>query len=114
MSTPASTSAAPMLSGYNFATPPQPTGTFDLSSHNQQTSQPPPPPPPQQQQQSSMRGMPPVGPTHLLGGMPNAVMTLDNAGSYDITPEVFEAFAYAEPITTNMTPGFDNEWARPS
>ena len=54
-----------------------------------------------------------MGATHLLGGMPNAVMTLDNSGTYDIRPEVFEAFSYAQPITTNMTPGFDNAWARP-
>ena len=106
MGTPASsTAAAPMLAGYSFAThPPQQTGGFDLS-HNQ--------PPQPQHHPSTTRGLPPVGATHLLGGMPNAVMTLDNPGTYDITPEVFEAFSYAEPITTNMTPGFGNGWVRP-
>jgi hypothetical protein len=58
----------------------------------------PPPPPP------NVSHMPP---THLLGGMPHAVMTLENQGSYEITPEVYEAFSYAEPISTNMTPAFD-------
>lgn len=42
-------------------------------------------------------------PTHLLGGIPNAVMTVDDPGAYEITPEVFEAFSYAQPISTNMT-----------
>ncbi|PKY09197.1 putative Zn(II)2Cys6 transcription factor [Aspergillus campestris IBT 28561] len=41
--------------------------------------------------------------THLIGGIPSAVMALESPGSYEITPEVFEAFSYAEPITTNMT-----------
>ncbi|KAL4893701.1 fungal-specific transcription factor domain-containing protein [Aspergillus ambiguus] len=52
--------------------------------------------------------IPHMPPTHLLGGMPHAVMTMDNHGAYEITPEVFEAFSYAEPITTNMTPAFDS------
>ncbi|KAJ6001259.1 hypothetical protein N7522_006486 [Penicillium canescens] len=62
-----------------------------------------------------MRGgeMPQMPPTHLLGGMPNAVMTIDDPGSYEITPEVFEAFSYAQPITTNMTPGFGQGWGGP-
>ncbi|GAB1208644.1 hypothetical protein APSETT445_007395 [Aspergillus pseudonomiae] len=55
----------------------------------------------------SQTGVPQMAGTHLLGGMPNAIMTLDNPGSYEITPEVFEAFSYAEPITTNMTPAFE-------
>jgi hypothetical protein len=63
-----------------------------------------------------MRGsdMPQMPPTHLLGGMPNAVMTIDDPASYEITPEVFEAFSYAQPITTNMTPGFAPGWGGPS
>jgi hypothetical protein len=59
----------------------------------------------------SQTGVPPMPATHLLGGMPNAVMTLDNPGSYEITPEVFEAFSYAEPITTNMG-SFESAWGR--
>ncbi|KOC07142.1 putative C6 transcription factor [Aspergillus flavus AF70] len=55
----------------------------------------------------SQTGVPQMAGAHLLGGMPNALMTLDNPGSYEITPEVFEAFSYAEPITTNMTPAFE-------
>ncbi|KAF7117358.1 hypothetical protein CNMCM5793_006260 [Aspergillus hiratsukae] len=61
----------------------------------------------------SQTGVPPMPATHLLGGMPNAVMTLDNPGSYEITPEVFEAFSYAEPITTNMGSAFESAWGRP-
>jgi hypothetical protein len=53
-------------------------------------------------------------PTHLLGGMPNAGMTMDHPGSYESTPEVYEAFAYAQPITTNMTPSFEQGWGGPS
>ncbi|KAF9885937.1 hypothetical protein FE257_012227 [Aspergillus nanangensis] len=52
--------------------------------------------------------VPQMAPTHLLGGMPHAVMTLDHHSSYEITPEVFEAFSYAEPISTNMTPAFNS------
>lgn len=55
----------------------------------------------------SQTGIPQMAGAHLLGGMPNAIMTLENPGSYEITPEVFEAFSYAEPITTNMTPAFE-------
>ncbi|KKK21333.1 hypothetical protein ARAM_004080 [Aspergillus rambellii] len=50
---------------------------------------PPPPPPPRQQQQQQQ--LPP--------------------SSYEITPEVFEAFSYAQPITTNMTTADDYGWA---
>lgn len=49
-------------------------------------------------------------PTHLLGGMPNAAMTMEDPGSYEITPEVYEAFSYTQPITTNMTPAFERGW----
>ncbi|OJJ45729.1 hypothetical protein ASPZODRAFT_68933 [Penicilliopsis zonata CBS 506.65] len=55
----------------------------------------------------SQPNIPQMPPTHHLGGMPNAVMTMDGRGAYEITPEVFEAFSYAEPISTNMTPTFD-------
>ncbi|KAL4873839.1 hypothetical protein BDV12DRAFT_182162 [Aspergillus spectabilis] len=48
-------------------------------------------------------------PQHL-GGLPDATMSLDNPASYEITPEVFEAFSYAEPITTNMTPAEGYGW----
>ncbi|CAG8909697.1 unnamed protein product [Penicillium egyptiacum] len=58
--------------------------------------------------------MPQLPPTHLLGGMPNAVMTMDDPGSYEIAPEVYEAFSYAQPITTNMTPVFEQRWGGPS
>lgn len=77
---------APMMPGYNTF---QPVAGFDLSH---------------------MGDMPQMPPTHLLGGMPNAVMTVDDPGSYEITPEVFEAFSYAQPITTNMTPSFEATW----
>ncbi|KAI9036572.1 putative C6 transcription factor [Aspergillus affinis] len=84
--TTAGVSSASMLSGYAFQ---QPVTDFELS----QTS------------------VPAMATTHVLGGIPNAVMTLDNPGSYEITPEVFEAFSYAEPISTNMTPAFDTRLA---
>ncbi|PYH92540.1 C6 transcription factor [Aspergillus ellipticus CBS 707.79] len=84
-----SAATAPMVPGYSFQTP---VADFELSQNN----------------------MPQMATTHLLGGMPNAVMTLDNPGSYEITPEVFEAFSYAEPITTNMTPAVDYVWDRHS
>ncbi|KAI9932217.1 hypothetical protein MW887_009727 [Aspergillus wentii] len=83
------TSTPSMMSAYPFQ---QPAAGFDI---NQTT-------------------VPPMTPTHLLGGMPNAAMTLDNTGTYEITPEVFEAFSYAQPISTNMTPAFDAGWARHS
>ncbi|CAI7607305.1 unnamed protein product [Penicillium glandicola] len=57
---------------------------------------------------------PQLPPTHLLGGMANAVMTMDDPASYEITPEVYEAFSYAQPITTNMTPVFEQGWGGPS
>lgn len=82
--TPAPNTTASMLPGYDFQ---QPIG-FDLSHVND---------------------VPQMPPTHLLGGMPNAVMTVDDPGSYEITPEVFEAFSYAQPITANMAP-FGTNW----
>ncbi|KAJ5161856.1 hypothetical protein N7492_007248 [Penicillium capsulatum] len=91
MSTQSSTSGpnstAPMMPGYTAFQ--QPVAGFDLSH---------------------MGEMPQMTPTHVLGGMPNAVMTVDDPGSYEITPEVFEAFSYAQPITTNMTPSFEATW----
>lgn len=54
--------------------------------------------------------VPHMPPTHLLGGMPNAAMTMEDPGSYEITPEVYEAFSYTQPITTNMTPAFERGW----
>lgn len=80
---PTSTTSAPMMPSYNFQ---QPVG-FDISQ---------------------MGDMPQMPPTHLLGGMPNAVMTVDDPRSYEITPEVFEAFSYAQPIATNMASPFEN------
>ncbi|KAL4912828.1 fungal-specific transcription factor domain-containing protein [Aspergillus aurantiobrunneus] len=48
--------------------------------------------------------------THDIGRLPDALMSLDNPASYEITPEVFEAFSYAEPMTTNMTPAEGFGW----
>ncbi|KAL4949010.1 fungal-specific transcription factor domain-containing protein [Aspergillus filifer] len=48
--------------------------------------------------------------THDLNAFPDALMAQDNTASYEITPEVFEAFSYAEPITTNMTPAEGYGW----
>ncbi|KAJ5883311.1 uncharacterized protein N7473_010197 [Penicillium subrubescens] len=59
---------------------------------------------------SHMGDMPQMPPTHLLGGMPNALMTVDDPGSYEITPEVFEAFSYAQPMSTTMTSSFEGGW----
>lgn len=80
-------SSAPILSGYS--TFHQPVTDFDLSH---------------------MGDMPQMPPTHLLGGMPNAVMTVDDPGAYEITPEVYEAFSYAQPISTNMA-SFGEGWS---
>ncbi|RAL16891.1 putative C6 transcription factor [Aspergillus homomorphus CBS 101889] len=85
---PAAIPAAPILPPFTYHQ--QPVADFELSQSN--VSQ--------------------MANTHMLGGMPNAVMTLDNPGSYEITPEVFEAFSYAEPMTTNMTPAVDYGWNR--
>lgn len=87
--TPAPGTPTPMIPSYNDAFQ-QPVGGFDLS-HTADAPQMPP--------------------THLLGGMSNAVMTIGDPSSYEITPEVFEAFSYAQPITTNMAPVFDPGWA---
>lgn len=81
-----STSAS-MIPDYN--TYQQPVAEFDLSH---------------------MGDMPQMPPTHLLGGMPNALMTVDDPGSYEITPEVFEAFSYAQPMSTTMTSSFEGGW----
>jgi hypothetical protein len=35
---------------------------------------------------------------------------LMNADPYDVAPEVFEAFSYVEPITTNVGSDFDMSW----
>lgn len=102
MGTPVSSASSSVLPGYNFPQPHQAAAGFDVSTHGHH-----------HHHHSSTSGLPPMGATHLLGGMPNAVMTLDNSAPYEITPEVFEAFSYAEPISTNMTPGFDNGWVRP-
>lgn len=59
---------------------------------------------------NQMNEMPQMPATHLLGGMPNAVMNFDDPRSYEITPEVFEAFSYAQPITANMASPFDASW----
>ncbi|KAL1872866.1 hypothetical protein Plec18167_006516 [Paecilomyces lecythidis] len=48
--------------------------------------------------------------THHVGGFPGAAINTDGAGTYGITPEVFEAFSYVEPIATNMTPAYDTGW----
>lgn len=85
--TPEPNTTASILPGYNAFQ--QPIGGFDLSH---------------------MNDVPHLPTTHLLGGMPNAVMTVDDPGSYEITPEVFEAFSYAQPITANMA-SFDTNWS---
>ncbi|EAW07229.1 putative C6 transcription factor [Aspergillus clavatus NRRL 1] len=83
-------SAAPLLhQGYTFQ---HPVADFELS-------------------QTGVAGLPAP---HLLGGMSGAAVALENPGAYEITPEVFEAFSYAEPITTNMTPAFEAGWMRQS
>lgn len=86
-STTAPNTSASMMPGFNPFQQ-QPVSGFDLSQ---------------------MSEMPQMPATHLLGGMPNAVMTVDDPGSYEITPEVFEAFSYAQPITTNMA-SFETNW----
>lgn len=63
----------------------------------------------------SQTTVPPMGTsnpmaTHHVGGMPGAVINPDGAGTYGITPEVFEAFSYVEPIATNMAPAYDTTW----
>ncbi|KAJ6160561.1 hypothetical protein N7470_003957 [Penicillium chermesinum] len=80
--------AAPMMPGYN-AYQPQQVGSYPVSPMNE---------------------MPQMPATHLLGGMPNAVMNFDDPRSYEITPEVFEAFSYAQPISANMASPYAN-WA---
>ncbi|KAL2871838.1 putative C6 transcription factor [Aspergillus lucknowensis] len=53
---------------------------------------------------ASDSNLPRLGGMRHLGGLPEALMSMENSAYYEITPEVFEAFSYAEPITTNMTP----------
>lgn len=48
-----------------------------------------------------VQGVPPAIP---------AMMPTDQIGSYDIAPEVFEAFSFVEPMTTNMTTAYDPSW----
>ncbi|RDW90211.1 putative C6 transcription factor [Aspergillus mulundensis] len=60
--------------------------------------------------EAAHRGLPQVAVTHDLRGLPDTLMSLENPASYEITPEVFEAFSYAEPITTNMTPAEGYGW----
>lgn len=45
-----------------------------------------------------------------LNEIPSAAVGMNSMDSYEIAPEVFEAFSYAEPITTNMTSAFDPTW----
>ncbi|KAL4788578.1 fungal-specific transcription factor domain-containing protein [Aspergillus varians] len=59
---------------------------------------------------TSHPSLPRLAVTHGIGGLPDALMSLDNPASYEITPEVFEAFSYTEPITTNMTPTDGYGW----
>ena len=41
---------------------------------------------------------------------PSIPTNLMNADPYEVTPEVFEAFSYVEPITTNVGSDFDISW----
>ncbi|KAL4994548.1 fungal-specific transcription factor domain-containing protein [Aspergillus recurvatus] len=59
---------------------------------------------------TSRQDLPRVAATHDFNGLPDPLISLDNPASYEITPEVFEAFSYAEPITTNMTPAEGYGW----
>jgi hypothetical protein len=48
---------------------------------------------------------------HGLGYMSEFSLIHDRTGmAYDITPEVYEAFSYVQPITTNMTSDYDSVW----
>lgn len=86
--TSAPNSAAPIMQNYNSYQQ-QPVGPYTVPPMNE---------------------MPQMPATHLLGGMPNAVMNFDEPRSYEITPEVFEAFSYAQPISANMASPFDVNW----
>lgn len=59
---------------------------------------------------SHMGDMPQMQPTHLLGGMPNAAMAVNDPSSYEINPEVFAAFSYTQPISTTMAL-FEANWS---
>ncbi|KAL4809282.1 fungal-specific transcription factor domain-containing protein [Aspergillus unguis] len=69
-------------------------------------------PPPMQEPGfgTSHPGVQPLPIAHGFRGLPDGLMSLDNPASYEITPEVFEAFSYAEPISTNMTPAEGYGW----
>lgn len=41
---------------------------------------------------------------------PSIPPNLMNVDPYEVTPEVFEAFSYVEPITTNVGSDFDMSW----
>ena len=85
----ATSTSASLMQGYN--TLQQPVPGFDLSR---------------------MGDMPQMAPTHLIGGMPNAAIIGGDPGKYEITPDVFEAFSYAQPMTTNMAPSSDANWTQ--
>jgi len=91
-------SSVPTLPEYSFQ---QPLASFELSQGSPMSSLSPDP----------SQTVPVQMSTHHLGGMPGAVMNPDGTGTYEIAPEVFEAFSYVEPITTNMTPTYDTGWA---
>lgn len=58
----------------------------------------------------SHAGVSPMAVSQDPRGVPDPMVSLDNPASYEITPEIFEAFSYAEPITTNMTPAEGYGW----
>jgi hypothetical protein len=52
-----------------------------------------------------------VSPNRELNYMSGVSLSQSGTGiSYEITPEVYEAFSYIQPITTNMTSGYDSGW----
>ncbi|KAK2762242.1 hypothetical protein FQN54_001252 [Arachnomyces sp. PD_36] len=59
--------------------------------------------PPAELNQNMSSENPPIPPNL----MPSNLM---NADPYEVTPEVFEAFSYVEPITTNVGSDFDMSW----
>jgi hypothetical protein len=89
----------------------QPLQNFDL-----------PHPPPRSSSSSSFPTQPdrsvsthPQQGGSTISGMSSMMLNPDSTAmgmtmSYEITPEVFEAFSYVEPITTNMTSGYDPGW----
>jgi hypothetical protein len=55
--------------------------------------------------------MPQLPPTYFLGGMSNAVMTMDDPGSYEIAPEVYELFLDAGRCCRFLSwAGFQGRW----